>query len=395
MLLYIFAFVLCSTFAYRMGIKNGKKLDYTISESDIIPIRLVKVSIYISLGISFYMLIYGFNKFGIPSGGSIAQNMAQAYSNGRNDTGTEKILAFQLYGNLSFFIYSTLILGMLYFKKLSRINKAFVICVYVNLFLYFVLFSGVQKNIADLFIILLTVKYIEFMRSNKKITFTKKTIAVIAVTLIICCFITILQGRAAMMNFNQALYSTNFYQLDFNHWMIKWVPKEMAIGIGLAIFYVSHGFYGLALCLRQPFVWTYGLASIPNLSVLITKVTGNSQVIDGLTYPERMHISTGYPAWSVWHTAFPWLASDFTFLGAILLLSVSAYIYAKTWKEILCEGKWQSVLLFTMLNIQWLYITANNQLFTSRATTMMFIITFFLWIIRNYKFSSKKNKFIS
>ncbi|PLR85057.1 hypothetical protein CVD25_00420 [Bacillus canaveralius] len=390
MILYILIFILCSTFAYRVGIQKKQKKIKKFTEQPSIPTKLIITSIYVGWAISLYVLVYGFNKYGLPNSSSIASSMAQAYSAGRSNVNIENVFALQLYGNFSFFIYTALILGTLYFNKLNMINKVLIIWLYLNLSLYYIFYNGTQKNIADLFIILLSVKYIKFIRENKKFAFTKKTTFIIAGIIILAFFVNVLLGRAAMMNFSRNLYITSHYHLNFDHWMINWLPFDIGLAISLAIFYFSHGFYGLSLTLQQPFVWTYGLASIPNLAVVVTRIIGESSVIDGLTYPERVESATGYSAWSIWHTAFPWLASDYTFIGAVLILSVSAYIYGKTWREIVFEGKWQSVLLFTILNIQWLYMVANNQLFTARSTTMMFMVTLFLWIMRNKKIQIKK-----
>ena len=81
-----------------------------------------------------------------------------------------------------------------------------------------------------------------------------------------------------------------------------------------------------------------------------------------------------------WHTIFPWLASDFTFIGAILFLCVFIAIYALTWNRILRNGHWINLLMFSNLNIMLLYVPANNQLFQTRASLLVTFIITFIWI---------------
>ena len=104
-----------------------------------------------------------------------------------------------------------------------------------------------------------------------------------------------------------------------------------------------------------------------------------------MTYPYRTALATGWSDKSVWHTIFPWLASDFTYIGAIIILSLLAYLYGKCLCEIKYYNQWQSVFLFSVLSIIWFYMVANNQLFTAKSTLFVAIVAVILWLMRKIR----------
>lgn len=97
----------------------------------------------------------------------------------------------------------------------------------------------------------------------------------------------------------------------------------------------------------------------------------------------------GYDGYVNWVSIFPWLASDFTFFGAILFISLFIYFYAVAWFKSIIYGNWISIVLVAHLNIFLLYIPNNNQLFQSKTSFVATIIIFILWF--KYNNSPKRN----
>jgi hypothetical protein len=65
---------------------------------------------------------------------------------------------------------------------------------------------------------------------------------------------------------------------------------------------------------------------------------------------------------SKWHSAFAWLASDFTFPGTLVLFSLIGYLWAKLWVEAVVLRRRSSIILFSFLFLGLVFVPANNQL---------------------------------
>lgn len=378
-------FCILSYFAYNQGVhsffKNNtlekQKRDYSISRG------ALSITIVISFVSTCLMLLLKIGENGLPGFGNIFAVMAQSYS----ITRTAELhidLSMRIFYRTAPFIYFSIAVGLTEFRRLRRSIKIITILNIILLVMYAVFYSGQQKQLGDIVIIFISVfmikhKPVAFNEINKK----KFTIIIFAIA-IVAFFSTILSARLVMMGANVGNASTLHYNLDQNSIILKVLPDEAALGLAYFIFYISNGFYGLNLCVQQPFIWTKGLGSC---SVIDTILEQFFRIDSGhiLTYPYRVEAVTSWSATSVWHTIFPWLASDFTFIGGIIILSIGAYIYGKCWCEIKYQNRWQSIFLFSVLNIQWFYMVANNQIFTAKSTFFVFIIAMLLWLTRNWK----------
>lgn len=317
---------------------------------------------------------------GLPNMSSIFRVMANAYSTTRSsELGIDQ--AMRVFYRTAVFFYLAIPVGLFEFRNLRGIYKTLLIISIFELFIYTVMYSGQQKQIGDIAILILSVLIIRFEPRRLGTLSKKQFVVVFFFVLAVVLFSSILSGRLIMMNMTVAHSSTWHYSLDGDSIIFKILPENAALGLAYFIFYLSHGFYGLNLCVQQPFIWAKGLGSN---SVLVTLLEQFARLDASSipTYPFRAQLVTGWSATSVWHTIFPWLASDLTFPGSIVYLCFGAYIYAKCWCEIKYERTWQSVFLFSMLNIQWFYMVANNQIFTSKGTFTVFIIALILWIFR-------------
>ena len=108
------------------------------------------------------------------------------------------------------------------------------------------------------------------------------------------------------------------------------------------------------------------------------------------TYPIRMQIQTGWPALEYWSTIFTWLASDMTFLGAILFLSILIFIWAKSWREAIVFKNPLSIVLFCNLGILWIFVPQNNQLMQTLESTVATILLVLIWLIFHKYFNNIK-----
>ena len=104
-------------------------------------------------------------------------------------------------------------------------------------------------------------------------------------------------------------------QREYNPRVASVVGEPLAAAFEWAVFYPTHGYRGLAETLTQPFVFSGGYGNSRALNRYAVQYLGLPDAFP-LTYPVRTEYATGYPSGLIWHTAYPWLASDLTFPGA-------------------------------------------------------------------------------
>lgn len=385
-ILFVFLtlYLLISSIAYNHGINKAKT--HAPFKKDI-PIILLKIIIIASLIVLSFMLLFKIQDYGMFSMSNIFHNMALAYSNTRNSSTDVVDKAMQLFNKVGFIIYISQILGYYYFKSIDKKYQILIIFESCLIFIFTMCYLGQQKVIGDFTVIYISVFMAKMYKKINSSKLSKKILFILLIILIVILFASILSSRLEMMKMSVGNLGSNLYYLDTSFFLFKIFPYQFALGLVEFMFYCSHGFYGLSLCLNEPFVWTHGLGGFPVIDTLLN--IDSSKI---LTYPVRVAEKTSWSAKSVWHTIFPWLASDFTFLGSIIIISICAYIYAISWYEIVNNEKWQSILMFSMLNIIWVYSIANNQLFMSKATFALFFVVSILWLLRNKKVIVRKRK---
>lgn len=385
--LYILLFCCISTMGFRKGIK-ASLLNANGNRQKKISKNLLNIVIVISFFSIICMILIKIKQEGIPSFGNIFALMAKAYSTTSSaEIHTDQALSI-FYKTAPFF-YLAIPVGLYEYRNLKITSRIMFIITIIMLVVYTVLYSGQQKQIGDIVILILSVVMIKYKPGAFGKLSKKQLLLLLMIVIIVSLFSSILSGRMVMMNKTIYNSSSIHYQLNEDSLIFKILPESTGLGLAYFIFYISHGFYGLNLCLQQPFVWTGGFGGANVIATLFNQYLGISfGTIE--TYPYRTELVTGWSSTSVWHTIFPWLASDLTWIGAILFLTLCAYIYGKCWYEIKYQGCWQSIFLFAVLTVMWFYMVANNQLLTAKSTFFVLLAAIVLWLFRNVKFRWRK-----
>lgn len=341
---------------------------------------LLKLSIVVTLITNSFLLADGISRYGIVTGQGVAETMAQAYTRSMAAASefTAVNRAVQVFTYCYAFQFIAMTLGLYRFRELSMAYRVLLIGIYVAFVSYTVLFVGAQKNIGDLCVIFGSVFLIKLARRERRLKARHIALILAAATGVVYALSNAFSARIALWGIDVD-QPWDMVHLDRDHWMLRLFPKDLALGLAIALYYPTHGYYGLSLCLGLPFVWTAGLGSSFVIRDLATRYLGMGSLVAGLTYPERMQSATGWAAYSNWHTIFPWLASDLTFFGAIIAVSLLVYVYAVSWKEALCGDNWLSVLMFSCLNTMLVYVPCNNQLAQTKPSLLTFVVLVTLW----------------
>lgn len=141
--------------------------------------------------------------------------------------------------------------------------------------------------------------------------------------------------------------------------------------------YLTSGYYALDLCLRVPFVPMYGLGNSMFLTRQAARISGDPGLED-MTYPARIE-RYGWSAQGLWSSIYPWIASDVSFPGTIVVVFLIGRLFALSWLDTLNAENPFAVALFAQFAIMLFYFPANNQLLQSGEGFTAFWATLFLW----------------
>ena len=191
----------------------------------------------------------------------------------------------------------------------------------------------------------------------------------------------------SLADINESTGARSYY--DLNHFIFKVFGDKFGLGLaGFLTGYISGGYYGLSLCLQLPFQWTCGLGSSMIVSLAAVRYLGLEEIVSR-NYLVRMQNLTGWRGLEAWNSIFPWLASDLTFIGALLLFIPIGYYYARCWKEVYIYHNPVSAIMFAVLSMGLLFVPANNQLFMGIEPFVATVLLIIFWkaLHRRYNYS--------
>lgn len=145
--------------------------------------------------------------------------------------------------------------------------------------------------------------------------------------------------------------------------------EDTARGVVVVTYYVTHGYRGLGYALELPFEWTDGVGSMRSLSSYLPQYLGVPDP-SMRSYPVRIERAYGWSATEKWSTVYPWLASDLTFPGTVLLFGALGWLLARVWLSFLRRPDPWALTGLVVLGVFFTYSAANNQLFNDRYTAL-------------------------
>lgn len=164
------------------------------------------------------------------------------------------------------------------------------------------------------------------------------------------------------------------------------LPDSVESAIFSICKYSAQGYDGLAGCLELPFVWCYGYGNsyfltrqaqrlVPDASIATRDKNGFA--VD--SYPVRLENVSDYPTSMLWHTIYPWIASDLTFPGALVFIGLMGFYFAQAWTDALRGENPFAFSMVALFCIMFVYIPANNVLLGGADSLSAFVVTFFAW----------------
>lgn len=288
----------------------------------------------------------------------------------------------------SFFRMTANIVGIYRFRQLSK-GLRFLVVANISIYLLVFLFGyGNQKGVSDIVIYIAVAVYVNMLRRGTN--FGRKSIGIIAplllAMLLLFSYMQYLRYTPRGIDAsNYHLYSTGEFYFDTNHPIFRIFGPEIGFGMATILSgYLSQGYYGLSLCLQLPFEWTYGIGSSYAATKMLEKIGFSG--ITNPSYLTRMTENFGRDGLRSWNTIFPWLASDYTWVGALVFFFFVGYLLARAWREVLVSDNIISYLMLVNLAILILFVPANNQLFHGYDSFISSWGVLILWVSSRAKY---------
>ena len=377
--MFLFIFItkigMLSSYNYRVtkyiSLKQDKKL-MRILKFLLIGVLIIKILLVLSS-----IKIYGIPQIKLNEFYSM---FAEVYSELHKGEFKKNIYR-QIDSFTTFIFYISTFIGLFWYKRLKFLFKIILFLNIILDFVYQILFIGTQRSIITIvvvFILLLTQKAVdkEYNISYKKLL--KVGIVIIILAII---FINVLSARNELWNPNY-YKATKHYNLE-SIWFVFVKNTKIKYDLCTILSYITQGYYGLSLTFQVDFEWTFFLGAFRGINSILLEGITSLPLMSDFSYPVRAGQLYNFDGYARWFTIFPWLASDFTFIGAILYMGIIAKVYMRCWIQTI---KYKNPLAFTLLvllSIQYIFVVANNQLFISRGESLATIIIFILYLVYN------------
>lgn len=281
---------------------------------------------------------------------------------------------------LSPWLTAVLPLSVLYWGRISWSWRMFALAL-IAFSLAMYLATGTNKGIADVVVTLPWLVLLAVTAGTLKIKRIGLKLGVSSILLLMAFLYFFGQGQQQREG-SGSEYGTFFtgaavLQADSGHFISALLPEELRLIFEALSRYVVHGYYALSLALQTDAGSTFGFGHSMFLARNADLVFGSdyfvSQSIPGIL--ERDHL---WGMFLLWHSIYPWLASDVGFIGALLVLAGLAYLLGLSWGHALttASAPW-TVMLFLLL-ILFFYVPANNQVFQSGETCFAFFMLFYM-----------------
>jgi len=160
---------------------------------------------------------------------------------------------------------------------------------------------------------------------------------------------------------------------DSGHFISSWLPEAIRPIFEALSRYVVHGYYALALALTTDTPSTLGVGHSMFLARNADAIFGGNFFV-WQSIPGVLEQRDSWGMFLFWHSIYPWLASDFGFAGALLVIGALAWLLGLSWGHTLASASARWTVMLYLLLVLFFYVPANNQIFQSGESAFAFFI---------------------
>ena len=166
-------------------------------------------------------------------------------------------------------------------------------------------------------------------------------------------------------------------QADSGHFISALLPPELRLIFEALSRYVVHGYYALSLALSTDAPSTLGFGHSMFLARNADTVLGTDYFVQK-SIPGLLEREHGWGMFLLWHSIYPWLASDFGLIGTLFVIGALAYLLGLSWGRALITASARWTVLLYLLLVLFFYVPANNQVFQSGETCIAFFMLLYM-----------------
>lgn len=251
------------------------------------------------------------------------------------------------------FTYSAIPLTVYYWNRVGRLARSIFLILVLDIVVGSIS-TATRSGILSLLIF--TGVPILLKNVNRTIVFTKKMrylgigLLTLSGFLVYGSFIT--NSRSVTVPYEVRLRARQDAWFDFDHPMYQMLPEGIRSGVLEATYYYTHGYRWLAVSLEKPFIGTaFGAGHSRFLTRNVVRILGSSGFLRQ-SYFFRLNMEDGMLL-SKWITAYPWIASDVTFPGSIIIMWLFGLVLAQSFLDATHGKNPFAVVLCTLLVFQF------------------------------------------
>ncbi|MBX7234908.1 MAG: hypothetical protein K1X65_11015 [Caldilineales bacterium] len=207
------------------------------------------------------------------------------------------------------------------------------------------------------------------------------TVLIIAGVLLLLAFFSLIYSQRSpgtATSFNPSIGQFP----DPDHLITQITPESQKPLVFGAITYLTHGYYGLSLALDKPFVGVgFGVTNSTFLLRNFVRFTGLDVLYD-FSYANRLWVENGYPVGNYWISIYPWIASDVTWFGSLIIVFLIGRLFAQSWLDAVQGTNPAAVIVFVVLAHMIYAFPMNNPLQDGSALTRFYFWLLFWWFTR-------------
>jgi len=376
-----------------------------IAYNDIQIIGLLKKWTIISAIIAVPDMLY-YSRMWTLSFGQIVQrliigltesNLNYSLSLGYENSGTviEKVVVLVTV-ILYIFKFAVLPLSLLLWRQVDSKQK--VLCVFVvAMDIIKWLLKGMNKGIFDYAFVFLAATLIVVI-GNKRLNVRnienkgkKKRskiifLSIVTLALAVQVFISNIAARSSKLT--TAFYSTSMHiTADPHNIILSHLPVAFQRPFLSLEMYLTCGYQGLSYALRLPFKWCYGIGN--NQFAISNFRDAFGLDVSKITYQARVEEVFPWQEYHNWHTAYTWLANDFSFYLLPIIFFVLGCVFALSWLSSIEKHNPYAIIIFCLFVIRIAYLPANNIILSSSFTFIAWYVALILWFLSSHRYSIK------
>lgn len=281
------------------------------------------------------------------------------------------------------FLFLLLPLSVFYWQRLRWLVRA-LSAVAVLGFLAIYVAIGTNKAIADFVLLVPCLVVAGYLSGSLRLNRTSKIIA-IGSTVVAFFLFLIFFGNTAVSRMRGEGQVSSFGRLgisaDSNNFLVQILPEQQKPAAISLSSYLTQGYYALYLSLDEPFIPMFGVGNSFFLSHNAARITGIPE-IEWTAYPMRL---SRWDGWGNWSSIYPWIASDVSFPGTLVVVFLIGRLFALSWLDTLEGRNPFAVGAFAQFLIMLFYFSANNQALQTGEAFTSFVGVLALWLFARRK----------